>query len=224
MDLYSRKDASLPQKLIILGSEAALILLSYLVLFTGVLSAGGKPPLGDLGRRIVLFGFNIVVFARLLLTLFHLLRRRIPAEEAVSVPLAFAVYFVGFALLGRATRLPLDWVDGLGAALFLLGSFLNTASELQRHRWKRDPANQGKLYTQGLFGLSMHINYFGDLLWVSGYALLTRNPFSALIPVLLFLFFYLYNIPKLDAHLAARYGQQFQEYRSRTRRFVPLVL
>jgi protein-S-isoprenylcysteine O-methyltransferase Ste14 len=224
MDLYSRNTASVPQKLIILCSEAALIFLSYLVLFSGVLSPGGEPPQGDLGRRIVLFCFNGVVFARFLLTLFHLLKRRIPPEEVASVPLAFALYFVGFAFLGRNTKLPLDPVDALGVALFLLGSFLNTGSELQRHRFKKNPANRGKLYTRGLFGLSMHINYFGDLLWVSGYAVLTRNPFSPIIPALLFVFFYFYNIPKLDAHLAARYGEQLERYRSRTRRFIPFLL
>ena len=33
------------------------------------------------------------------------------------------------------------------------------------------PANKGKIYSGGLFGLSRHINYFGYTLWRSGYAL-----------------------------------------------------
>jgi protein-S-isoprenylcysteine O-methyltransferase Ste14 len=69
----------------------------------------------------------------------------------------------------------------------------------------------------------MHINYFGDVLWVSACAILTRNWYSAIIPALLFVFFVAYNIPKLDKYLRGKYGADFEEYSRRTKRFVPFV-
>ncbi len=59
----------------------------------------------------------------------------------------------------------------VGATLYVLGMSLELGSEIQRTAWKRDPANKGKVYEGGLFGLSRHINYFGYTLWRSGYAL-----------------------------------------------------
>ena len=111
-----------------------------------------------------------------------------------------------------------------GILLFVAGSALNSGSEFQRYRWKRDPGHTGRLFTEGLFSLSVHINYFGDLLWVTGYACVTGNIYASGIPVFLFCFFYFGNIPKLDAYLQHRYGQDFMEYRARTKRFVPFLI
>ncbi len=111
----------------------------------------------------------------------------------------------------------------MGAGLFPLDSFLNTFSELQRHLFKKRPENKRKLYNQGLFSLSIHVNYFGDLLWVAGYALVTHNPYALAIPAFLFCFFQFFNIPKLDAHLRDHYGEQFLDYEQRTKRFVPFL-
>lgn len=104
------------------------------------------------------------------------------------------------------------------------GSFLNTFSEYQRHRWKARAENRGKLYTRGLFASSMHINYFGDLLWVTGYACVTNNAYAFLVPAFLFAFFYFWNVPKLDAYLKQRYGDDFSAYKRRTKRLVPFIL
>jgi protein-S-isoprenylcysteine O-methyltransferase Ste14 len=225
MDLYGKSDRSVPQKVVILTSELALILISAAILFprkVGIEIFSLEPGLAS--RRLVLFAFNVVVFLRLLLTFLVFLRRRIPLEEAISVPLAFALYFVGFALLGVGSQSAWNLLDDIGVFLFLLGSVLNSLAEFQRHAWKRDPANRGKLFTGGLFSLSMHVNYFGDLLWVLGYAFVTNNLYSFLIPLFLFCFFYFYNIPKLDAYLAGKYQQEFEEYRRKTKRFIPFIL
>ncbi len=155
--------------------------------------------------------------------MFYLIKRKIPWEEAFSIPFAFALYYIGFAMLGYTCRTELGFIDDIAIALFLSGSYLNTGSELARDKWKKDPANKGKLYTIGLFRYSMHINYFGDLLWVIAYAIVTRNIYSVFIPVFLFSFFAFYNIPKLDKYLAGRYGKQFEEYSKRTKKFIPFI-
>jgi len=152
-----------------------------------------------------------------------LLKRHIPLEESLSVPLAFGIYYVGFPLLAANRPSPLDLLDVLGIALFVVGSVINSGAELQRHFWKAHPENAGKLYTGGLFRYAIHINYFGDVLWVTGYALVTHNLWSALIPAFLFVMFAAANIPKLDAYLRTKYGEAFVAYEGRTKRFIPGV-
>ncbi len=225
MELYGETNSSTAQKVVILLAESALVGLSYWVLFAGGLRgvrASGEAPL-EL-RSLTLFAFNLVVFARFLLTLFVFLRRRIPWEETLSVPMAFGLYLLGFPLMARPASAPFGALEIVGIVLFVVGSFLNTFSEYQRHRWKARAENRGKLYTRGLFASSMHINYFGDLLWVTGYACVTHNAYASLVPAFLFSFFYFWNVPKLDAYLKQRYGDDFSAYERRTKRLVPFVL
>lgn len=224
MELYGQSSRSIPQKTVILALESLILACSYVILFKGkALIPFLATPDGDLWRRECVFAFNCIVYLRMWITIAYLVRRKIPWEEAIGIPLAFAVYYIGFSLLVLHTHHPFDGLDVAGIVIYLLGAFLNTASELQRDSWKKDPAHKGKLYTGGLFGLSMHINYFGDLLWVSGYAIITRNPWAALIPLMLFCLFAFYNIPKLDAYLAEKYGEQFTSYRAGTKRFIPFL-
>ena len=178
---------------------------------------------GDPARRLVLFLFGAVLWVRLLLTAFVFLKRRIDWSESGGVILAMALYQVGFALLGAGDRQPLSASDAGAIALFVLGGWLNTGAEWQRWRFKADPAHRGKLFTQGLFRLARHINYFGDTLWVTGWALLTRNGWSLLIPVLLVGLFVFSQIPMLARYLQERYGSQYTEWARTTRRFIPFV-
>jgi protein-S-isoprenylcysteine O-methyltransferase Ste14 len=69
----------------------------------------------------------------------------------------------------------------------------------------------------------MHINYFGDILWVSAYAIITRNYYAIAIPILLFCLFAFWNIPALDKYLVNRYKREFHEYEKRTKKLIPLI-
>jgi protein-S-isoprenylcysteine O-methyltransferase Ste14 len=227
MDLYEQKSRSLPQKLLIMAVELALLYVAYRLLFGawGLTFARwmGWPAAHDPARGAVLLAFDVVVILRITFMMLVFLERRIPVEEAIAVPLAFGAYFVGFALFALRATAPLGIGDAVGIALFALGSILNTGAELQRHRWKRHAENRGHLYRGGMFAWSMHINYFGDVLWVSGYAFVSHNPWAAVVPIALFSMFAFYNVPKLDRHLAEHYGAEFDEYARSTRKLVPFV-
>lgn len=228
MQLYGQTSQSIPQKTFILIAETLILGASFYILFAkGAEQIGeifnAEFTVGNYNRRLIIFIFNIVVYLRMWITLGYLLKRKIPLEEMISVPLAFSLYYIGFSFLVYETQLPLDWIDGLGVLLFIIGSFLNTGSELQRDHWKKDPEHKGKLYTEGLFKYSMHINYFGDLLWVSGCAIITQNWYAVLIPLFLFCFFAFFNIPQLDYYLHKKYGQAFENYRQTTKKFIPFV-
>lgn len=58
-----------------------------------------------------------------------------------------------------------------GAALYGLGLWTEWWCEVQRKRFKQNPANKGKLCTEGLFGLARNINYGGYTLWRAGYSI-----------------------------------------------------
>ena len=226
MDLYNQKSKSYPQKIVLTVLEIVIILISYWILFENGYTKifhQVNPVTGNYTRHLILFIFNIVVFLRILVTTFYFIKRRMPWEEAFSIPFAFALYYIGFALFGYKSDLKVGLVEIIAMLLFLFGSFLNTGSELARDIWKRRPENRGHLYTTGPFRYSMHINYFGDLLWVSAYALLTRNWYSISVPIFLFCFFAFYNIPKLDAYLKSKYGGQFEEYQRKTKKFIPFL-
>ncbi len=228
MDLYGQQSKSLPQKITIHLIEILLIWFSYLILFgqggdwiqthLHIQNATGTPA-----RRAVIFVFNLAIFIRLAYSTFFLVKRKMPWEESISVGFAFALYYVGFSLFVLPRSTPLDWFDYTAIGIFTLGCFLNTGGEILRDRWKKKPENKGKIYTGGLFRYSRHINYFGDILWVAAYAMVTRNWYAISIPVLLFFFFAFYNAPKLDEYLKEKYGKGYDDYAARTRMLIPFL-
>ncbi|GAB1405169.1 MAG: DUF1295 domain-containing protein [Lentimicrobiaceae bacterium] len=228
MELYGQYAKSIPQKVIIHILEILLLWLSFWILFQGggswvqhTFNIQNSAEFSD--RRIIIFTFNIFTFFRLAFMMMVLLKRRIPWEESFTVPFAFALYFVGFALFALPTSKPIDYVDIFGIVLFVVGSVLNTGSEILRYQWKKNPDNQGKIYTRGFFKYSRHINYFGDILWVTAYAIVTRNWYAVSIPVFLFCFFAFYNAPKLDKYLKAKYGKAYNDFANNTKMLIPFI-
>ncbi|HEX5024851.1 MAG TPA: hypothetical protein VFV68_06245, partial [Agriterribacter sp.] len=103
MDLYNAKGRSIPQKTMLVTLEILIIGTSYWILFAGgyhKIFANTHTSGGNETRHVILFIFNLIIFARMCITIFYLLKRRIPWEEAFTIPFAFAMYYIGFALLG----------------------------------------------------------------------------------------------------------------------------
>lgn len=57
---------------------------------------------------------------------------------------------------------PLDWLDAIGIALWLVGMMFEVVGDTQLARFKADPANRGKVLTTGMWRYTRHPNYFGD--------------------------------------------------------------
>ena len=206
--------------------------LTFCVLHAGVVAiciwlAFSRFDWADLTRAKVLAGCALLYFLRHVLTLFVLLKRRVEMSEVLGLVVFMAVFEIGFLLLGAGvlsgTATPFGWLDGIGVAMVLIGSILNSGSELQRWHWKKKPSSKGKCYTEGLFGYSMHINYFGDSILFSGWALLTASLFAWPVPIFITASFVFFHIPALDAYLAERYGSDFEVYAKKTAKFVPFV-
>jgi steroid 5-alpha reductase family enzyme len=77
---------------------------------------------------------------------------------AISMPL--------FQVQRQTTPGGFSWLDLVGIACFLLGFFFETVGDWQLARFKKDPANQGKVMDRGLWRYTRHPNYFGDaMVW-----------------------------------------------------------
>merc|ERR1712045_887489 len=65
---------------------------------------------------------------------------------------------------------PLGKQDYLGWALWATGMFFEVVADYQKTAFRNDPSNQGKFITTGLWSLSRHPNYFGEItLWFGIY-------------------------------------------------------
>lgn len=174
-------------------------------------------------RRALLLALSVIYLLRFVATTFVMLKRSMDWSEAATVGVWVLVIHGTMAWLGGTNAGAVGVLPWLGVVLYLVGSYLNTGSEYQRKLWKQVPEHQGKLYTQGLFRYSMHINYFGDVVLFTGFALVTGRAWAFVIPLIMTSMFTFVNIPSLDRYLARRYGAAFEEYAGRTAKLVPFV-
>ena len=180
-------------------------------------------PQGNPGRQVALIACVAVYISRAAHTLFVFVKRRIPWWEAAWGGSIIGCVLFFFLLRGLRVPQPIGAADVAGLILYAAGSWIGTASEHARHLWKARPENQGRLYTEGLFSYSRHINYFADLLLFAGLGALTWQWWTGIVPLAMGLNFVFVIIPAHDAYLAARYGSEFDHYARRTKKLMPLV-
>ena len=113
-----------------------------------------------------------------------------------------------------------------GAALFLIGLVGESIADRQLHRFKRDPANKGRVCNVGLWRYSRHPNYFFEwLIWCAFALVALPSPWgwTALSAPALMLFFILKvtGIPPTEARALLSRGDAYREYQRTTSVFVP---
>ena len=183
----------------------------------------GGCALASRARRWLLFAAALIYFLRVLVTTFITLTRKMGWGEAVLIGVWVLVIDLLFAVLGGVNPRSLGLFTALGVVLYVIGSYLSTGSELQRKWWKERPENAGRLFTAGLFRFAVPINYFGDGLLFTGYALGTGWAWSLLVPLVMLAGFLFLNIPDPDRPLRALYGAEFAAHARHTRSFVPFI-
>ena len=176
---------------------------------------------GNFIRQIILISCLLLYILRLFITIFVFLKRKFVWGEAIIVATLMSFALFSLAHTGGSSTVEINTLDYFGIMLFLIGSWVNTQSEYTRHIWKQNKGHKGKLYTAGLFKYSMHINYFGDILLFAGLALITQSYSLLIIPLAMALNFIFFVIPRLDKYLATKYGDEFNEYASRTKKLIP---
>ena len=216
------------QKITFASIHLLAILTSLFILFFDkqnfISSIFGQPKIeSSVISRIIIFFCGFLYFVRHVFALFVLIKRKVEWNEVFIVAPMIILYQVLFAILTIYNKALFSSFDWIWIGLFVFGSYLSTWSELRRMIWKKDKSNKGKIYSQGLFKYSMHIDYLGDTILFTGFALLTGCIWALSVPVFITLGFVFFHIPDLDKYLEERYKEQFVEYKSKTKKFIPWI-
>lgn len=71
------------------------------------------------------------------------------------------------------------WLDWAGLFLFLTGFLFEAIADTQMYLFKKDKKNKGKVMRKGLWALSRHPNYFGEILvWWGIFAICVKVPYG----------------------------------------------
>ena len=131
------------------------------------------------------------------------------------------------------------WLTVLAVTVFFTGWVLSRGANLQKFRFKRDPErallglvpgalSDGEriILASGLWGLSRHVNYLGEILMAGGLALVLGWPLM-LGPWLYPVYYVALLVPRErddDRRCAAKYGALWEQYRDKVPwRIVPGV-
>jgi steroid 5-alpha reductase family enzyme len=127
-------------------------------------------------------------------------------------------------LVGGFSPRPVRFVAWLGVALWLVGVFFESVGDAQLERFRRDPANKGKVIDVGLWRYTRHPNYFGDACVWWGIFLVAADAWPGVLtifaPVLMTLLLTKGSGARImEQHMSNRSG--WAEYAARTSMFVP---
>ena len=218
-------DFSLLPKIVFMTAISCASLLAGYLMFTDVneLYDNLKPYAinGNFTRQVILMFCVLFYVSRLFITVFVFLKRKMAWSEMLLVSGLMSFALFSFGKVGGNSHQLVGALDCFSIFLYLFGSWLNTYSEYTRYTWKKQDKNKGRLYTKGLFKYSMHINYFGDIVLFTGFALITYSFSLLVIPIIMALNFIFFIIPTLDKYLAKKYGEEFKEYAGRTKKLIP---
>ncbi len=144
----------------------------------------------------------------------------------------FITMAAGLAAMTSQTRVPIDSFSILGVLLWIAGFTIEVVADRQKTAFRKDPANAEKFITTGLWSLSRHPNYFGEiLLWV-GIAVVSLPVLEGwqwvtlVSPVFVgFLLLKISGVPLLENLADARWGDDpaYKEYKARTPTLVPYL-
>lgn len=113
----------------------------------------------------------------------------------------------------------------IGIMVWLVGLSFEAIGDLQLARFKKNPANAGKVMDTGLWSLTRHPNYFGDALLWWGIGIVGAETGSGVIGfvgplVMTFFLLRVSGVPMLERSLSKR-REGYAEYVARTSPFFP---
>jgi steroid 5-alpha reductase family enzyme len=121
----------------------------------------------------------------------------------------------------------LTWLDGVAALVTLTAVLIEGTADFQMQRFRSRPASADQVMPPGLWSLSRHPNYFGEVLFWWGLYLFVPlaypNFWWAIVgPVAILLLFLGVSIPLMERHLLAGHPN-YVEYQHRVSPFFPWV-
>ena len=198
-------------------------------------------------RSILLLALVLVWAGRLGPFLFRRVRRAGKDDRFDSIKTSFSRLLLTWTLQGLWVTLTLaaalaaatstrpkglDIFAYAGLAVWVIGFAFEATADVQKSRFRADPANKGAFIASGLWRISRHPNYFGEItLWV-GVALIALPvlrgwQFATLIsPVFVYLLISrVSGIPLLEKKADAKWGGQeaYEAHKRRTPVLVPFL-
>jgi steroid 5-alpha reductase family enzyme len=135
-----------------------------------------------------------------------------------------------------ATQGPLRALDWVGFAVFAAGLTMETVADQQKRAFKADAKNKGKYIDSGLWSISRHPNYFGEITLWTGMSMVGLSGVAkygagevigcVLSPLLVaFLITQLSGIPLLEKSADERWGNEeaYQKYKRETPKLIPFI-
>ncbi|MHB8049621.1 MAG: DUF1295 domain-containing protein [Coriobacteriia bacterium] len=136
-----------------------------------------------------------------------------------------------WAAITSAGRAPIDALTIVGIVIWAVGFGIEIVADLQKSRFRAEPANKGHFINTGLWSWSRHPNYFGEItLWL-GVALIAFPALEGwqlvtlISPVFVFLLITrVSGVPLLEKYADKTWGGQddYEAYKARTSVLVPL--
>lgn len=136
-----------------------------------------------------------------------------------------------YLLNSKTIDTPLGVVDYVGIAVWTIGFLIEVVADGQKKAFAANPDNKGKFIDVGLWYVSQHPNYFGEIsLWVGMLILcsptLKGTEWACVISplVVMFLLCKVSGLPMLDARALAKWGdnEDYMKYRRETSVLIPL--
>lgn len=121
-------------------------------------------------------------------------------------------------------------VSVAGVIIWLAGMGIETVSDIQKYKFKNNPANNGQWIESGLWHYSRHPNFFGEaLLWWGAFLYIAPqlsgwSRLGVIGPLFITLLLrYVSGVPVLERSADTKYGdnQAYRAYKSRTNLLVP---
>ncbi|CAI6309705.1 unnamed protein product [Periconia digitata] len=189
--------------------------LQYYIINKHPLSSSLDTPLPPLHFTLFL-AMTVTLATKQTIWLFTYCFERITIPFAISAILVTALYESISALIFSVTPSNPLWHPYflyIGFIIHLLAALAELACELPRAKFKRDPRNKGKLYTNGLFGIVRHPNLAANLVYGTAYGFAGGGPVYAIFTG----GFYWGNltgnaIPEKERYLGEKYGGLWERY------------
>lgn len=143
----------------------------------------------------------------------------------VSISLSAALVIICGPL-----KKPLDIFAIIGLAVWLIGFILEAVADAQKSKWRANPDNKGKFIRSGLWSISRHPNYMGEMMIWIGIAIIAVPvlqgwQFFALISPLfvIILLSRISGIPLLEKRADEKWGgmEDYENYKKNTPLLIP---
>ena len=151
-------------------------------------------------------------------------RREIFADPVGIGTLIFIVLFVGvfYTLPGYLAftnpSAMTDWEMAIALPLYIFGSLINTGADVQKMTAKSFGAT---LVKDGAWRSIRNINYLGDLMRYTSFAVVSGSPWAYLLPANVALL-YIQRIGDKEQSMADKYPD-FATYREQSKRLIPWI-